>query len=141
MGEETLDYLGRWFLFRLGKYFGVFLHRFHASDPEGLHDHPWPWGRLILKRGYWEHHHDGTSTWCGPGSITLWRSARELHRAVLETPRHRHAGVWTLFWHWKRHRDWGWLEADGTWVKSQNYGKMHPLKGVFFPHADDMKQD
>jgi hypothetical protein len=33
----------------------MMLHHLCASDPEGLHDHPWWNISLVLKGGYWEH--------------------------------------------------------------------------------------
>ena len=34
--------------------FNVFIHKFHKSDPDDVHDHPWPYFTLILSGGYWE---------------------------------------------------------------------------------------
>ena len=137
-GKETMPYLGRYFLFRLGKRFGLFLHIFYSSDPEGLHDHPWPSGGIIIQGGYQELHHDGTMDWRPRGHICWYRPARTLHRIVIEHP-HACGEVMSLFWHTKRNRQWGYLEQDGTWVASQDNVSHSPLKGWFFPHADSMK--
>ena len=51
-------YLERYYLFLKDRKtfpFNVFLHRFHKSDPDDLHDHPWNYRTLILKGGYWEY--------------------------------------------------------------------------------------
>ncbi len=82
----------------------TFLHVFRDSDLDGLHDHPWPWERLILKGSYWEEHHDGTRDLCGPGHYVS-RSARELHRVEVED-----GPVWTIFRHGPRERRWGFLD-------------------------------
>jgi hypothetical protein len=34
--------------------FNIFLHRFLKSDPDDVHDHPWPYATLIIKGGYYE---------------------------------------------------------------------------------------
>ena len=50
-------YLERYYIFlkdRTRFPFNVFLHRFLKSDPDDVHDHPWPYATLILKGGYWE---------------------------------------------------------------------------------------
>ncbi len=93
-------YLQRYYLSKFG-HEAYFLHCFAESDLDGLHDHPWPWERLILRGSYYEEHHDGTRTLCGPGDFAA-KSARELHRVQLID-----APVWTLFYHGKRERDWG----------------------------------
>lgn len=49
---------GKTFLHRRGfecDRFGIYLHKMEAEDPGvDLHDHPWPFGSLILWGGYWE---------------------------------------------------------------------------------------
>ncbi len=82
----------------------TFIHVFWDSDLDGLHDHPWPWERLILRGSYWEEHHDGTRTLCEQGHYVR-RSARELHRVVVEK-----SPVWTVFRHGPRERRWGFLD-------------------------------
>ena len=50
-------YLERYYLFLRERDrfpFNVFLHKFLKSDPDDVHDHPWPYATLILKGGYWE---------------------------------------------------------------------------------------
>ncbi len=54
---EDRPYLERYYLFlkdRDNFPFNVFLHRFLCSDPDDVHDHPWPYATLILKGGYYE---------------------------------------------------------------------------------------
>lgn len=137
---EQVDYLGRFFLFRLHRRCGLLLHQFWSSDPEGVHDHPWPSGGIILWGGYWEELHDGTRHWRGPGTIRWHRPANELHRVILKPG--TEGKIWTLFWYGKRQRDWGWFEK-GEWIRSADNDsvKSDPLRGRIFPHADGMAKD
>src|SRR6056300_2076751 len=46
-------YLTRYYLFlkeRKWFPFNIFLHNFHKGDLDDLHDHPWPYCTIILKR-------------------------------------------------------------------------------------------
>ena len=51
-------YLERYYLFLKDRGerfpFNVFLHKFLKSDPDDVHDHPWPYFTIILRGGYWE---------------------------------------------------------------------------------------
>jgi len=50
-------YLERYYVFLKDRKrfpFNVFVHKFLKSDPDDVHDHPWPYATLILKGGYWE---------------------------------------------------------------------------------------
>ena len=47
------------------------------SDEPTLHNHPWNWGALIVKGGYWEHTPNG-KFWRGPGSFRF-RKSEDLH--------------------------------------------------------------
>lgn len=50
-GEEP--YLTRWDIFRR-KHLHIYLHKFHRSDSQELHDRPWNFISIILWRGYIE---------------------------------------------------------------------------------------
>ena len=52
-GHAETPYLTRW---SIGLPFGcaLYLHRFHRSDANEMHDHPWSFISLILWRGYVE---------------------------------------------------------------------------------------
>lgn len=52
-GDSASPYLTRYTLASLAG-IEVFLHVFHRSDSDELHDHPWPFVSLILWRGYVE---------------------------------------------------------------------------------------
>jgi hypothetical protein len=50
-------YLERYYVFLKDRKrfpFNIFVHKFLKSDPDDVHDHPWPYATLILKGGYWE---------------------------------------------------------------------------------------
>ena len=126
--REGRDYLERRYLLRLGHAFAAFLHTFWMSDPDPLHDHPWPWGRLILRGRYREYYLDGTFKDFGPGHIVWRRDAMALHRVELLTE-----SVTTIFWHWERCRVWGFL-LDGEWRPTPEEGQDgRPWSGIIFP--------
>lgn len=122
-------YLERYYLFlkeRESFPFNVFLHKFLKSDPDDVHDHPWPYATLILKGGYWEWipHFDtvGRKT----GEYQVWRSpghfrvskANSFHRIELDPD----ITAWTLFMPGAKQRDWGFLVRN-KWVQWEEYLK------------------
>ena len=53
-----VPYLIRYYIFLKDRKkfpFNITLHKVLVSDEPTLHDHPWNWGAIILKGGYWEH--------------------------------------------------------------------------------------
>lgn len=52
-GDGDSPYLTRWSLLN-SKKFAVYLHKFHRSDADEHHDHPWGFVSIILWRGYFE---------------------------------------------------------------------------------------
>lgn len=125
-------YLERYFIFRIPGHIGVFLHRFHVSDPDYVHDHPWSNISFCLGR-YREHWHDGTYTDRRAGSI-VFRPALMLHKIELldgEKP-------WSLFVHFKRRRRWGFFRGN-QWEDSDIHSSFKPLRGWIFPWAEDMR--
>lgn len=114
-GKQQL-YLERWYIIRT-KRFGLFLHKFSASDEDPVHDHPWNNFSWILSNGYWEYLPDGQKLWRNPG-FKKFRAAEEFHRIELE--KGSEGKVWTLFGRFKRRRKWGfwfptgWIAADPT---------------------------
>lgn len=110
-GDGHLPYLTRWTIWRT-RVGSLYLHRFHRSDHDVMHDHPWPFVSLILWRGYVEETPRGRSRkW--PGML-LCRPARHVHRVellsgrpavslVLTGPVVRPWGFWTpTGWeHWR----------------------------------------
>ena len=126
---ENEPYLERYYLFlreRKRFPFNVFLHKFLKSDPDDVHDHPWPYATLILKGGYWEWipHFDtvGRKTgeyqvWRGPGHFRVSK-ANSFHRIELDPD----ITAWTLFMPGPKQRDWGFLVRN-KWVQWEQYLK------------------
>jgi hypothetical protein len=120
-------YLERYYLFLKDRErfpFNVFLHKFLKSDPDDVHDHPWPWATLILRGGYWEWRpqfdRNGArigeiAKWCGAGSFRI-ASANTYHRIELDPD----VECWTLFMPGIKQRDWGFL-VKNKWVQWEQY--------------------
>lgn len=132
-GEEP--YLERYYILKTSR-FSLFLHRFWSSDPEGVHDHPWDWGRLILCGGYTEEGADGVLSWRPAGSFVYRQPAEVFHRVHIAEP----GATWTLFWHWRRRRLWGYLNpGDTAWVESLGNVERPELRGTIFPRLTGKK--
>lgn len=126
---EDRPYLERYYVFlkdRDNFPFNVFLHRFLCSDPDDVHDHPWPYATLILKGGYWEWIPQFNSRGEKCGEIAKWRapghfricSAKSYHRIELDPD----VECWTLFMPGPKQRDWGFL-VKNKWVQWEQYLK------------------
>jgi hypothetical protein len=147
---STEPYLSRYYLFlkdRKDFPFNVFLHNFHKSDPDDLHDHPWPYATLILKGGYWEWvpmfnelpsdvdlytgfhpiKHGTTivgekKVWRGPGHFRIC-SANSFHRIEIEPT----VDCWTVFMPGAQKREWGflthtnWMHDTFKWIRFDKY--------------------
>lgn len=143
--ESKAPYLNRYYLFLKDRKkfpFNVFLHQFLRSDPDDLHDHPWPYATFILKGGYWEWIPVFNKThsviigekkvWRAPGHFRICK-ADSYHRIELEPG----VDCWTLFMPGIQKRDWGFLTHknwDWTtfkWVQHENYidGKTNTMVG------------
>ena len=126
---ENEPYLERYYLFLRERErfpFNVFLHKFLKSDPDDVHDHPWPYATLVLKGGYWEWipHFDtvGRKTgeyqvWRGPGHFRISK-ANSFHRIELDPD----ITAWTLFMPGPKQRDWGFLVRN-KWIQWEQYLK------------------
>ena len=126
---ENEPYLERYYLFLRERErfpFNVFLHKFLKSDPDDVHDHPWPYATVILKGGYWEWipHFDtvGRKTgeyqvWRGPGHFRISK-ANSFHRIELDPD----ITAWTLFMPGRKCRDWGFM-VKNKWVQWEQYLK------------------
>lgn len=120
-------YLERYYLFLKDRKwfpFNVFLHRFLKSDPDDVHDHPWPYATLILKGGYYEWIPQFNSknekiaeiaVWRGPGSFRVC-GASSYHRIELDPD----VECWTLFMPGPQKREWGFL-SGGEWIQHDQY--------------------
>ena len=126
---ENEPYLERYYLFLRERNrfpFNVFLHKFLKSDPDDVHDHPWPYATLILKGGYWEWipHFDTVGrkigeyqVWRGPGHFRVSK-ANSFHRIELDPD----ITAWTLFMPGPKQRDWGFM-VKNKWVQWEQYLK------------------
>ena len=94
--------------------FNAYLHKIVLSDEPILHDHPWSWGTFIISGGYWEHTPEGTF-WRAPGTMRT-RSSTDLHWLELEDDK----PCWTLFWHGRRRRTWG-FQTDNGWMDYRTF--------------------
>ena len=125
--ENNEPYLERYYLLLKDRQrfpFNIFLHKFLKSDPDDVHDHPWPYFTIILRGGYWEwtpqFSPDGKkigeiARWCGPGSFR-WAGANSFHRIELDPS----VECWTLFMPGIQKRDWGFLVRN-RWVQHEQY--------------------
>ena len=120
-------YLERYYIFLKDRKwfpFNIFIHKFLKSDPDDVHDHPWPYATLILKGGYWEWIPQFNSLGQKIGEIATWRgaghfricSAKSFHRIELDPS----ITAWTLFMPGPQQREWGFLNK-GRWVQWEKY--------------------
>lgn len=120
-------YLERYYVFLKDRKhfpFNVFLHKFLKSDPDDVHDHPWPYATLILKGGYYEWIPQFNSKNEKIGELQVWRrpghfrvcGATSYHRIELDPS----VECWTLFMPGPQTRDWGFL-AKGQWIQHEEY--------------------
>ena len=126
---ENEPYLERYYVFLQDRNrfpFNVFVHKFLKSDPDDVHDHPWPFFTVILRGGYWEwtpqfdaqgRKINEVAKWCGPGSFRC-ASADQYHRIELDPD----ITAWTLFMPGPKKRDWGFL-VKNKWVQWEQYLK------------------
>ena len=120
-------YLERYYLFLKDRNrfpFNVFLHKFLKSDPDDLHDHPWPYATIILKGGYYEwipnYDKNGkrlceVAVWRKPGHFRV-SIANSFHRIELDPD----VTCWTLFMPGPQQREWGFMVKD-KWVQWEQY--------------------
>ena len=125
--QANEPYLERYYIFlkdRKSFPFNVFIHRFLKSDPDDVHDHPWPYATLILKGGYYEwtpiFNNDGqkiaeTVQWRGAGHFRTC-SATSYHRIELDPT----VECWTMFMPGPQTREWGFL-VNNKWIHNDTY--------------------
>ena len=122
-------YLERYYVFLKDRDwfpFNIFIHKFLKSDPDDVHDHPWPYATLILKGGYYEwtpqfdeqgRKFGEICKWRGPGHFRICR-ANSYHRIELDPS----VTAWTLFMPGPKKRDWGFL-VNNKWIQHEQYLK------------------
>tara|TARA_Y100000592_G_C5460526_1_gene313755 strand:+ start:1313 stop:1747 length:435 start_codon:yes stop_codon:yes gene_type:complete len=122
--DNTNEYLVRYYLFlkdRKSFPFNITLHKILKSDEPTLHNHPWNWGALIVKGGYWEHTPNG-KFWRGPGSFR-YRKSEDLHYLELEKDEDgNELPCWSLFFMGKQKTDWG-FKVNNKIVNHEKYLK------------------
>ena len=104
--------------------FNVFIHKFHKSDPDDVHDHPWPYATLILKGGYYEWIPVFDKDNKKIGEICHWRGrghfrvckANSYHRIELDPS----VTAWTMFMPGIQKREWGFL-VKNKWIHNEHY--------------------
>jgi hypothetical protein len=129
-------YLERYYLFLKDRKhfpFNIFLHKFLKSDPDDVHDHPWPYATLILKGGYYEwlpqFNNKGEKigelqVWRGPGHFRVC-GATSYHRIELDPS----VTCWTLFMPGPQKREWGFL-TKGKWIQHDQYLAARSVRSV-----------
>lgn len=104
--------------------FNIFVHKFLKSDPDDVHDHPWPYATLILKGGYYEwipvfntkgEKFGETAVWRGPGHFRVC-GATSYHRIELDPS----VECWSLFMPGPQKREWGFL-VKNKWIHNEDY--------------------
>ena len=125
--ESAEPYLERYYVFLKDRKkfpFNIFVHKFLKSDPDDVHDHPWPYATLILKGGYWEwipvfdsmgKKFTEYKQWRGPGHFRIC-SSTSYHRIELDP----NVTAWTLFMPGPQKREWGFL-VDNKWIHNERY--------------------
>ncbi len=120
-------YLERYYVFlkdRTWFPFNVFIHKFLKSDPDDVHDHPWPYATLILRGGYYEwipqFDSEGKMScevrkWRGPGHFRIC-SPNSYHRIELK----KDVTAWTMFMPGPQKREWGFL-VKNKWIANGEY--------------------
>lgn len=105
-GDADQPYLTRWILLKREKW-AIYFHKFHRSDAEDLHDHPWSFISIILWRGYNEvtfgaSKDERVTKRIYPGQF-IFRKATHTHRVVLRGNK----PAYTLVIRFKYVRYWG----------------------------------
>ena len=125
--ESAEPYLERYYIFLKDRKrfpFNAFIHKFLKSDPDDVHDHPWPYATLILKGGYWEwipvfdslgNKFTEYKQWRGPGHFRIC-SPTSYHRIELDP----NVTAWTLFMPGPQKREWGFL-VNNKWIHNERY--------------------
>lgn len=129
--QNNLPYLERYYIFLKDRKrfpFNIFIHKFLRSDPDDVHDHPWPYATLILKGGYWEWTPTFDNTGKKIGEVKNWRgaghcricSANSFHRIELDP----NVTCWTMFMPGPQRREWGFLVSSqerDEWIHNNTY--------------------
>lgn len=118
-GEQE-PYLERFYVLST-PWVGMYLHRFWASDDDGLHDHPWHSISILLKGGYFEEEPERQSV---PHGATVIKFRHPLHPPFkvrskyaahrLTVPAGTEGQTWSLFTRFGlKRRKWGFYRNGG----------------------------
>jgi hypothetical protein len=133
---NSQPYLERYYVFLKDRKwfpFNIFLHKFLKSDPDDVHDHPWPYATLILKGGYYEwvakfnalgEKVSEERVWRGPGHFRV-SAATSYHRIELCEG----LDCWTLFMPGPKVREWG-FSVNNQWIHWERYLEIKKLNSV-----------
>lgn len=125
--ESNEPYLERYYVFLKDRKlfpFNVFLHKFLKSDPDDVHDHPWPYATLILRGGYYEwipsfdeygNMISESKHWRKPGHFRVCKP-NSFHRIELDP----NVECWTMFMPGPQRREWGFL-VKNEWIRNDEY--------------------
>lgn len=125
--QSEEPYLVRYYVFLKDRKrfpFNIFVHKFLKSDPDDVHDHPWPYFTLILRGGYWEYipvfNEEGKKIgeeprWRGAGHFR-YSPANSYHRIVIDPK----VACWTLFMPGPQRKEWGFL-VENKWIPNEQY--------------------
>jgi hypothetical protein len=130
-GSDGTAYMTRYTLLKLWGY-AIYIHQFHRSDEDDMHDHPFSFVTVILSGGYFEVIPSQDTlpgslpstewTWYPPGAV-LRRKAEWVHRVDLNTKSRfsdEPVEAWTLVFRGPKRRDWGFHTKQG-WVHWKTY--------------------
>jgi hypothetical protein len=96
----------------------IYLHRWQRSDPDDLHDHPWPSCTLVLAGGFWEVTEAGRF-WRDPGYVGF-RSALDRHRIEIDLDASGGVQPVSLFLTGPIEREWG-FHTSGGFIIGREY--------------------
>lgn len=118
IGGADDPYLLRWYLIPRNPVFNVYLHKFLRDDDDrALHDHPWWFVSLVLRRGYFEMVTPtayGIDRQCRTAGNIAFRRATHRHRVVLfRYPNGQPKPCWTLVCTGRKKRTWGFYCPKG----------------------------
>ena len=119
--HQGAPYLERYYVATLCGW-RVYLHHFIASDPDGLHDHPFRHSLSIILAGWYLEERRGgwrTRRWFN------YVSGDCFHRVVVPAGSR---GVWTLLVHSRRVKQWGFLLPAEQWISINGLGLNGALK-------------
>lgn len=116
--------------------FSIYLHLLNRSDTaRAMHDHPWNFWSLILSGKYYEHVPNrknlvlekspiGSTVIVRTAGNFFWRPATWVHRLAMDAP------CWTLVFHGRTVRTWGFVEDSGEgytwWTPYDRWKGGHP---------------